>query len=983
MKALREQKQNSANNNEKKLGVKTFTEIDSTREEEESMLSEYLLALLVDLEGERQTLKPFHYPESREKDDDEEESDTEEEKKNEGEGVKKEETTETENTPKKEGENAEEKKEENKKESLEPEQEKKEGEKNKEKKETPTTTPEILSEEKSEKEKKAEDELPESRAIEAFPLSKKFRAIIEQIFTKYTGSLNGVMGPREFNKLQQCGESQFVENEEENFLWLLSQYPDDVVPYVSKPSSHSRRSSHDDEEKFSDTNTSYEDSDEEKSDREEKEEMRASTSKIRSSSISSPPTSTNTETPTSTSTTSTTTASTTSTTSSTSPVTTPSFIQIEIEGEGESVNNKEKENKEYIGKGLNLNGFIKLYTYQANLDPIETFEELKCLGYDLHLRQSNHSSVRGATRAILGSTRSSSSSSKKNNNNSNNYFALLEQLIEYSGAIFYSLPSLSSPLALKSSHILPITPNTIEATTYPQLANIDCRTIRLYFEILRQFNELISHSLQYINLSGSSITTLHLFQMRSLIFHPIKMKFFFEVLEKTSVEGSQPTVSINRLQIASKKNQLLTKTKKEGEKDEERDEWVLSNTAFGLAFLQLSELDPVSLRQKKPSGNNPHFSLNVEFEGENVEGVGGPYRQFFTDISKELEDTNDEHMHLPLFIPCPNSKAGYGSNQDKFLVNPNSRNFKFFRFFGRLVGIAIRTGVLLTLDLPTFFWKPLIGIKPDINDLRAVDTSFVEHCIELLNCSKDSFDDIMKPSECFEVPMSDPNTFCSLKSGGENIKMSFENKGEWVALALNTRLNESTPQIDAIRQGISDIIPLALLSLCTPQDIEWRVCGKPNIDIDLLQRNTQYSPPDTANSPHIIYFWKVLHSLTQEERKKFIRFAWAQERLPSDDQEFVRTAGRMLIKPYTGTSNPDKVFIRADTCFFHLTVPEYSSPEILKERLLMAIHTDSDSMNADVLHTDSMRGAIEARPLGGGREIDRHLGQFYDYIRQL
>jgi len=29
-------------------------------------------------------------------------------------------------------------------------------------------------------------------------------------------------------------------------------------------------------------------------------------------------------------------------------------------------------------------------------------------------------------------------------------------------------------------------------------------------------------------------------------------------------------------------------------------------------------------------------------------------------------------------------------------------------------------------------------------------------------------------------------------------------------------------------------------------------------------------------------------------------------------------------------------------------IPEYSSPEILKERFLFAIHTDADSMNADI-----------------------------------
>jgi len=56
----------------------------------------------------------------------------------------------------------------------------------------------------------------------------------------------------------------------------------------------------------------------------------------------------------------------------------------------------------------------------------------------------------------------------------------------------------------------------------------------------------------------------------------------------------------------------------------------------------------------------------------------------------------------------------------------------------------------------------------------------------------------------------------------------------------------------------------------------------------------------------------------------------------------------MYIKPYTGTAvNPDKVFPKADTCFFHISLPEYSSTEVLKEKLLSAILFAEDSMNAD------------------------------------
>jgi len=54
----------------------------------------------------------------------------------------------------------------------------------------------------------------------------------------------------------------------------------------------------------------------------------------------------------------------------------------------------------------------------------------------------------------------------------------------------------------------------------------------------------------------------------------------------------------------------------------------------------------------------------------------------------------------------------------------------------------------------------------------------------------------------------------------------------------------------------------------------------------------------------------------------------------------------MLIKPAPST-DPNSMFPQADTCFFNLSLPEYTSQQVLKEKLLFAINTDSDSMDAD------------------------------------
>eukprot|EP01126_Amoeba_proteus_P004373 TRINITY_DN11460_c0_g1_i1.p1 TRINITY_DN11460_c0_g1~~TRINITY_DN11460_c0_g1_i1.p1 ORF type:complete len:555 (-),score=115.25 TRINITY_DN11460_c0_g1_i1:80-1744(-) len=503
-----------------------------------------------------------------------------------------------------------------------------------------------------------------------------------------------------------------------------------------------------------------------------------------------------------------------------------------------------------------------------------------------------------------------------------------QELVKVADSIFSNVPELKTPLLVQASQILPL--------THPlELSHVDCCLLRLRFEIIKQFNQKLLKALPMISLEGRDILSKYLFYCRSLMFHSVKMEFFYSILDRTSTDVPQPKIAINRLQMADKID------KRDATKDVTID-WLLENTAFGVAFSQLRHTNPEGFRQKRPSGTDPHFSLLVDFPGEHVEGEAGPYRQFFTDVSKELQQSG----LLPLFVPCPNAQAKVGANRDKFVCTPSSRSslhLKMYRFVGQLMGMAIRTGVMLTLDLPMFVWKPLVGESNSLQDLKDIDDSFNGVLTFLRTCSKSEFEGMC--DEKFTVTLSDM-TKRMLVPNGDKMNLTYENKDEYIRLAEKVRLNEARNQINAIRVGLGDVIPLPLLNLCTPEDLEISVCGKPTIDVKLLKRHTEYNSV-SPNAPHIIYFWQVLQSFDQDQRRAFVRFAWAQERLPIDDLAFTRRNTRMLIKPYTGTSNPDKAFPKADTCFFNLMLPEYTTPDTLREQLLTAIYTDADSMNAD------------------------------------
>lgn len=566
--------------------------------------------------------------------------------------------------------------------------------------------------------------------------------------------------------------------------------------------------------------------------------------------------------------------------------------------------------------GLALEGFLDLYLKQCIEAPLDTWEELTKLGYDLHLQRNSFFDYEDAIRSLSEWTLNADM-----------------QLASYC-EILHTEYELSSPSHLTLDQVKPIS----NKNAFPLLAKFSLPALRLRFEILRQFNSSLSTVLPLINFDKKhkgSVRQL-LSSCRNLIFHAAKMEFIYQILDKVSIQGGQASVTIDRLKLASKK-------------EKEDQDSLLQHTLFGIAFQQLRNAPSASFRQKKPGGTEPHFAIRIVFKNENVQGEGGPYRQFFTDISKELQGT------LPLFVPCPNAQQGVGENREKWVIAPSCNtpnHLAMYEFLGRLMACALSTGVLMTMDLPSFFWKPLVGLPSETEDLRQIDHSIFSALRYFVNCSKEDLEREC-PHETMTTYLSD-KTIVPLIEGGESVKLTFNNRDQYIKLVEETRLNESKVQMEAIRRGFGDVVPLQLLDLCTWEDIEWKVCGKPYIDIHLLKRHTMCSGV-SPDAPHITYFWNTLQSFNQHERRGFLRFVWAQERLPVSDEEFERSKIRMMIKPFPSTlSDPDSVFPKADTCFFNIMLPEYSSQKILREKLLMAIYTDSHSMNADEPEEDEL-----------------------------
>jgi E3 ubiquitin-protein ligase HECTD4 len=217
-----------------------------------------------------------------------------------------------------------------------------------------------------------------------------------------------------------------------------------------------------------------------------------------------------------------------------------------------------------------------------------------------------------------------------------------------------------------------------------------------------------------------------------------------------------------------------------------------------------------------------------------------------------------------------------------------------------------------------------------------------------------------------------------------------ENRHQYVDCIRSLRLKElkCEERVKVLLAGLSSVIPVHLLPLLTPLDVELRTCGWPQVDLDFLrvcfymnripeqvmishlQAHTMYQVGLMETDTHVQFFWQVLREFSQEELCRFIKFACNQERIPQTCPCRDGGADTAHVPPYPmkiappdgsgktfqkqrvnqhqilfASGSPDSRFIRVETCMFMIKLPQYSTRELMRERLLYAIHCREDPLS--------------------------------------
>ncbi|KAK4294466.1 hypothetical protein Pmani_032901 [Petrolisthes manimaculis] len=469
---------------------------------------------------------------------------------------------------------------------------------------------------------------------------------------------------------------------------------------------------------------------------------------------------------------------------------------------------------------------------------------------------------------------------------------------------------------------------------YDLLKELPLPALRNRLVLLHHFSDLVCQSISMFDLcappeeddgEGPMVARL-----RAIIVSTAKETAFKKVVQATMVRDRQhgPIVELNRISVKRSRSRGGL-AGPDGMK-----------SVFGQMVGKMSLLTPDALFL-------PHRVWKVKFVGESVDDCGGGYSESVAEMCDELMNGS-----LPLLIPTPNGRDEAGTSRDCFLLNPqanSAHHTNMFTFLGVLMGIAIRTGSPLSLNLAEPVWKQLAGMPLTPADITEVDRHYVPGlmCVQQMEGDDKTFNSLDLPftttsAAGHDVPLSPRHT-----------RITLPNRHEYVRLALNYRLHEFDAQVSAVRSGMARVIPTPLLSLFTPYELETMVCGSPDIPLNLLKSVATYKGVE-ATAALVQWFWEVMEEFSTAERSLFLRFVWGRTRLPRTIADF---RGRdfvfQVLDKYTP---PDHFLPESYTCFFLLKMPRYSCKAVLREKLKYAIHF-CKSIDTDDYARVAMTGA--------------------------
>lgn len=317
--------------------------------------------------------------------------------------------------------------------------------------------------------------------------------------------------------------------------------------------------------------------------------------------------------------------------------------------------------------------------------------------------------------------------------------------------------------------------------------------------------------------------------------------------------------------------------------------------------------------------------LMIKFEGEEGLDYGGVSREFFQQLSHEV------------FNPAYGLFKYASSDNYTLQINPNSNinpeHLNYFKFVGRVVGLAVFHRRFLDAFFVGAMYKMMLRKKIVLQDLESVDSEMYKSLCWML---ENDITDILYETFSVEEDRFGETVTIDLKPNGREVEVTNENKNEFVELKTEWIISKPVEnQFRSFMEGFNELIPQELVQVFDERELELLIGGLAEIDVEDWKKHTDYRGYQESDEV-IQWFWKAVTEWESEQRARLLQFTTGTSRIPVNG-----------FKDLQGSDGPRRFTIekageidqlpKSHTCFNRVDLPPYKDYESLKKKLTIAV----------------------------------------------
>ncbi|KAF8262629.1 hypothetical protein EI94DRAFT_1773142 [Lactarius quietus] len=344
--------------------------------------------------------------------------------------------------------------------------------------------------------------------------------------------------------------------------------------------------------------------------------------------------------------------------------------------------------------------------------------------------------------------------------------------------------------------------------------------------------------------------------------------------------------------------------------------------------------------------------LEVEYFEEVGTGLG-PTLEFYSLVSREFARRDlkiwrdDDPLRSGAYVFHPRGLFPAPTSTEDIANEGDTKRTHIIRVIGQFVAKAMLDSRIIDMSFNKVFLKLALGedVPLTIDSLKLVDEDLAKSLEKLrtLTSSNKPIDKrLLKEKvdvEDLALDFTIPGYDIELRPNGRNITVTSENVEEYIPEVIEAIIGEGAKlQAKAFREGFSKVFPITDLQAFALDELVMLFGnGEEDWSIETLNEAIKADHGFNTESRTIRNLIETMSVFDGPTRRQYLQFLTGSPRLPIGGFRGLNPPLTVVRKPHEAPLKADDYLPSVMTCVNYLKLPEYSSKEVMLEKLQVAM----------------------------------------------